>query len=257
MRNKALFAAVLAAALSAPPLAGQAQMNDGASQGATNVYLQLQEMSYEMRELRGMVEELNHEVQRLRQRQIDDYQDLDSRMSGVPAVSSGTSTPPGSGAASLPPAATLELDPLVGMADSGSDGQSVPAQPLDPVNEGTELDSYSAAYDLLKERRIDDSTAAFLAHLQHYPRGQYAANAHYWLGEIHLLQNDLSAAETSFATVVNEFASDRKVPDALFKLGRVYHLQGQNEKAREALTRVAATNTSAAALARAYLQDNF
>jgi len=256
MRNKALFAAVLAAVLSASPLAAQAQTNDGASQGATNVYLQLQEMRYEMRELRGMVEELNHEVQRLRQRQIDDYQDLDSRMSGVPATA--TVPAPASGAAPLPPAATMELDPLMGAASGGNDGEPAPARPQESAaGEGTELDSYSAAYDLLKERRIDDSTAAFLAHLQRYPRGQYAANAHYWLGEIHLLQNDLGAAETSFATVVNEFADDRKVPDALFKLGRVYHLQGQSDKAREALTRVAATNTSAAALARAYLQDHF
>lgn len=123
--------------------------------------------------------------------------------------------------------------------------------------EGNELASYSAAYDLLKEKRIDDAIAAFRAHLEQYPRGDYAANAHYWLGEIYLLQNDLASAETSFARVVNDFASDRKVPDALFKLGRVYHLQGKNDKAREAMTRVAATNSSAAALARAYLQDNF
>lgn len=255
MRNKALSAAVLAAVLSGSPLAIQAQVNDGASQGATNIYLQLQEMLYEVRELRGMVEELNHEVQRLRQRQIDDYQDLDSRLSGVPMTAST------SDAESLPSATTEELDPLSGAA-TGDIGEQPAATP--PVlaggpgaSEGTELDSYSAAYDLLKDRRIDESTSAFLAHLERYPRGQYAANAHYWLGEIHLLQNDLSAAETSFATVVNDFAGDRKVPDALFKLGRVYHLQGQNDKARAALTRVAATNTSAAALARAYLQDNF
>ena len=255
MRNKALSAAVLAAVLSASPLAVQAQVNDGASQGATNIYLQLQEMLYEVRELRGMVEELNHEVQRLRQRQIDDYQDLDSRLSGVPITAST------SDAAPLPPAATEELNPLSGAANSNVGEQPAATPPAlvgGPIaSEGTELDSYSAAYDLLKERRIDESTAAFLAHLERYPRGQYAANAHYWLGEIHLLQNDLNAAETSFATVVNDFSSDRKVPDALFKLGRVYHLQGQNDKARAALTRVAATNTSAAALARAYLQDNF
>ena len=41
MRNKALLATALAAVLSASPLV-QAQVNDGASQGPTNVYLQLQ-----------------------------------------------------------------------------------------------------------------------------------------------------------------------------------------------------------------------
>ena len=221
-------------------------------------------MHYEMRELRGMVEELTHEVQRLRQRQIDDYQDLDSRLSGVPATGSETSAPllpaaSPAGAAPLPPAASEELeDPLMAASRGSAGGQPLATLPAESAAVGaTELDSYSAAYDLLKDRRIEDSTAAFLTHLQHYPQGQYAANAHYWLGEIHLLQNDLGAAETSFATVVNDFADDRKVPDALFKLGRVYHLQGQHDKAREALTRVAGTNTSAAALARAYLQEHF
>ena len=59
------------------PLWSEAQ--EGSAAG--NIYNQLQIMQEEIRDLRGMVEELNYELQRLKQRQIDDYQDLDSRMS--------------------------------------------------------------------------------------------------------------------------------------------------------------------------------
>src|SRR5690606_8155435 len=230
------------------PLWAEAQ--EGSAAG--NIYNQLQIMQEEIRDLRGMVEELSHEVQRLKQRQIDDYQDLDSRLSGGGAPAPRASAP----------AAEPAVDPILAAAQGGgaidaSAGVEPPAPATAPVDSGAELASYTAAYDLLKNRQIDQAVTAFDAHLQRYPTGQYAANAHYWLGEIYLLQNNLGSAEKAFATVVNNFAADRKAPDAMFKLGRVYHLQGDKAKAKAMLDRAAATNSSAAALARAYLQDNF
>ncbi|MFA5494272.1 MAG: tol-pal system protein YbgF [Porticoccaceae bacterium] len=218
--------------------------------GAGNVYHQLQIIQEEMRDLRGMVEELTWELQRLKQRQMDDYQDLDSRLSG--GAGSGPAAPGGAlpGALSAP----AEADPLLSAADRGLGAGGGATSPADA---GSEQQSYTAAYELLKNRQIDQAVIAFDTHLKRYPQGPHAANAHYWLGEIYLLQNDLGSAETSFTTVVDNFANDRKAPDAMFKLGRVYHLQGQTAKAKEILNRVAATNSSAAALARAYLQDNF
>ena len=228
------------------PLWSEAQ--EGSAAG--NIYNQLQIMQEEIRDLRGMVEELNYELQRLKQRQIDDYQDLDSRMS--------------SGAAPAPRASAPApvVDPILAAAQGGaaidaSAGVESPATSSAPADSGAELASYTAAYDLLKNRQIDQAVTAFDAHLQRFPQGQYAANAHYWLGEIYLLQNNLGSAEKAFATVVNSFAADRKAPDAMFKLGRVYHLKGDKAKAKAMLDRAAATTSSAAALARAYLQDHF
>ncbi len=250
MRTKALATAVLAAAaLSVQSPAVDAQVQGAGSAG---IHMQLQEMQYEIRELRGMVEELSHEVRRLRQRQIDDYQDLDSRLSGMPADS------PAPRAATPAPAPPAVVDPLLEAARTGSGaGQTTPPPAADGAAAEREMDSYNTAYELLGNRQIEESIEAFKAHLQRYPDGRYAPNAHYWLGEIYLLQNDLSAAEEAFSTVVNDFADDRKAPDAMFKLGRVYHLQGREGQARQMMNRVATTDSSAAALARAYLQENF
>lgn len=213
-------------------------------QGGGDIYHQLQVMQDEIRELRGIVEQQSYEIRQLKQRQIDDYQDLDSRLSGVGSTAGQTSADPIMAAA--------------GGAQSASPGGQVSTAASAPAgNPAAEEASYNAAFELLKSRKMAEAVAAFNAHIERYPSGQYTANAYYWLGEIFLLQNELGKAEQSFSRVVNGFANDRKAPDAMFKLGRVYHLQGKNDQARAMLERAAATDTSAAALARSYLQENF
>lgn len=245
---------VLAIALCQVQLASAQQ---GGFQGAGDTFSRMQMMQEEISSLRGAVEELTHELEKLKKRQQDDYQDLDSRLSAAPGSAPGELPP----RATAPPAANAdEIDPILAAAEGGGygvdDALPQPGAP-GPDASGNELRSYTAAYDLLKDRKIDQAVMAFTAHLQQYPTGKYAANAHYWLGEIYLLQNKLGAAETSFATVVNNFTTDRKAPDAMFKLGRVYHLQGQTAKAKAILERAVNTNSSASALAKAYLQENF
>ena len=46
-------------------------------------YYQSQMLQEEVRQLRGLVEELNYELQRVKQRQMDDYLDLDRRLSAL------------------------------------------------------------------------------------------------------------------------------------------------------------------------------
>lgn len=209
----------------------QVEVIDSSPQGAASgrgaqanqqaeLYYQLQTLQQEVMELRGLVEEQAHELQRLKQQSLDNYLDLDRRVS---ALTTGAVSP-------------LAV-PVAGQA--------------------SEADMYNAAYDLLKQRKIDESVAAFEAHLQAYPRGEYAGNSYYWLGEIYLLKDDLTRAEEWFSNLLREFPDSRKVYDAQFKLGRVYHLQGREERAQELLNIVAASSSDASRLARQYLDENF
>ena len=50
------------------------------SAAAGDSYYQSQMLQDEVRELRGMVEELSYELQRVKQRQMDDYLDIDRRL---------------------------------------------------------------------------------------------------------------------------------------------------------------------------------
>jgi len=58
-----------------PPMPAQAPANDS--------YYQMQLMQDEVRTLRGMIEELNNEIRQLKKRQMDDYMDLDRRLSAL------------------------------------------------------------------------------------------------------------------------------------------------------------------------------
>ncbi len=226
-----------------PARASGGQGSGSAQQVGVDMYYQVQMLQEEVRELRGLVEEQAHEIRQLKQRQMDDYRDLDRRLSAL--IKEGGA--PASGAA---------------LPESADNGRPEPAaRPVPAPREASDSDaerqSYAAAYDLLKDRKVEQATTAFRNHLKNFPDGQYAANAHYWLGEIHLLQNELESARQSFATVVNQFPAHRKAADAMFKLGKVLHLQGEDDRARQMLQKAVDAGGTAAELARAYLRDNF
>ncbi|MCK9502891.1 MAG: tetratricopeptide repeat protein [Porticoccaceae bacterium] len=216
----------------------------GANQAVVDLHYEVQSLREEVRTLRGMVEEQAHDLRELRQRQLDDYQDLDRRLGGAAAPSASSSP-----SKEIPMAATSPEAPEPAQEFATAD---------EPVNDDAgEYEAYTQTYNLLKARKIDEAVAGFKTLVAKYPNGKYTANSYYWLGEIYLLQNNLPEAEKAFGAVTVSFPAHRKAPDAMFKLAKVYHLQGQNDRAKQLLTKVAAGNSSAASLAKAYLSENF
>ena len=205
-------------------------------------YYLLQSLRDELRVLRGMLEEQNHTIRQLKQRQVDDYIDLDRRLSGRVAGGVGAQAQSSSGSVSnsiKPPTASSVVS-------------AATASTLD-----AEKTVYQKAYGLLKSGEVDAAKQAFKAYLVKYPSGGYAPNGQYWLGEIYMLDNQLKKAGEAFTIVVEQYPAHRKMLDASYKLGKVYHLQGKNEKAKVILRRVAATTSSAGKLAGDYLKANF
>jgi tol-pal system protein YbgF len=118
--------------------------------------------------------------------------------------------------------------------------------------------NYDEASDLLlKQRDIEGAALAFKQHIVDFPASPYAANAHYWLGEIYLLQGQDEAARQSFTAVVEEHATHGKAMDASFKLGKIYHQLGDDKRALELLEITAQSGGSAAKKAQSYLNNNF
>lgn len=205
------------------------------------LFNQLEQMQQEIAQLRGMVEEQQNEIQRLKQEGLERYQDLDQRISsgaagGAPAQNSATGAVNASGTPT-PPAAQ----------------QQASAEPGDPAKEKL---YYDAAFDLIKAKDFDKASQAFSAFLNRYPNSQYAGNAQYWLGEVNLAKGDLQAAAQAFAKVSQAYPSHAKVPDSLFKLADVERRLGHNDKARGILQQVIAQypGSSAAQLAQRDLQ---
>ena len=201
----------------------------------TESYNQIQSLQQEISELRALVEEQGHQISRLKQLQLDNYVDLDRRVS----LGSGNFS-------------AKEQN-----HDVNSDS-TVTADVQSPADIGlSEADEYKAAYDLLRQRQVDQSLVAFKDYLKKYPKGEFSANSCYWLGEIFLLKNQLPQARDWFAKLLQDFPDSNKVPDAKFKLGKVYHLMGDKKRAKPLLDDAAAGLGDSARLAKQYLKDNF
>lgn len=185
-----------------------------------DLFYRLQALQQEMLELRGLVEEQAYEINRLKQQRHDDYMDLDRRISGL---TGGQAAPVSAGA-----------------VVAGDDGSA-----------------YKAAYAHLRNRDLTAAIKGFTDYLNQYPKGQYAANSQYWLGEIYLVEGKPDQARQWFERVVSEFPADRKAPDAKYKLGTVLFQLGDKAKARQLLQQVADSKADAARLAREFLAANY
>lgn len=248
-------------------------------------YNQSQMMQNEVRELRGLVEQLSYELQRVKQRQMDDYLDLDRRLSAVlsgatpeeftadadgdlqlniddqsAAVVAGSSVINGDGMEGQVPNQALEGQAVDGLALNGRSLNGVPQTPtITPAINTEEIaQNYAQASNLLlKERDINAAAQAFKQHVIDYPASPYTANAHYWLGEIYLLQGQDEMARQAFTLVVEQHPKHSKAMDATFKLGKIYHQLGEIDRARELLEKASRGTGGAASKAQRYLKTNF
>lgn len=201
-------------------------------QQRTEAYDQLQSLQNEVQELRGLVEEQAHQISILKQQQLDNYMDLDKRVSGMSSTKSAAPS-----------------------SDSTLDATSPVAAP-DPASM-SEADEYKAAYDLLRNKQVDESLVAFKSYLNKYPQGEFAGNAAYWSGKIFVLKAQYPQAKDWFAKLLQNYPDSPKAPDAKFELGKTYFLLGDKKKSKATLEECALGTGESARLAKQYLKDNF
>lgn len=185
-------------------------------------------LSADIDELRGSSETSGYELQQMSERQRALYADLDERIQAIETraqenVMQGGSLPPG------------EL----------------------PLPNGSDQENYSAAFELLKEGRYEQSARAFEQFLVAYPSSDLADNAQYWLAESYYVSQRFEEALPVFAGVIEDYPQSRKVPDALLKVGYCHHELERWDEAEGALTRVVEDypETTAARLASKRLEQ--
>ena len=81
-------------------------------------------------------------------------------------------------------------------------------------------------------------------------------NAYYWQGQAYVNLSQFEQARSAFEAIVNNYPDGRKIEDAMYSLGTVYHRLGDSSRARQMLqdVRTRFPNTSAANLADIYLR---
>lgn len=213
MRTAGFAAAVVFAGFVAQPAVAQSKGErldtlearmDGverqlANQGLLEMSRQLDALADQVRQMRGDIDELQHNLDQARAQQRDQYVDLDTRLRAAEAALTA--------------------------AQSTVAGGSPEAE-------------YQAAFGLLKDGKYDEASTALRDFLAKYPQHELAPNAMYWLGEAHYVRRDYPAALAAFEGLLKDYPGNRKTPDALLKVGYCQAELKRPGPARTALARV-------------------
>jgi len=194
----------------------------------------MEQIQQELSSLRGLMESQEHQLNLIKQRQRNLYQDMDRRLhdleikGGSPAsASGGTHVSPvaaPSTASSVPPPASSAPSPAPVAVSTGGDKNGKPA--------------YTAAFNILKQGKYQDAIVAFRGFQQNYPDSIYGANAQYWLGEAYSASRDYQTALQEFQKVISQFPQSNKVEGSMLKIGYTYYELQDWASARSALETV-------------------
>ncbi len=195
------------------------------------VQMQLDELQQEFNELRGITELHAHKLNQVLERQRELYQELDKRV----VQQTQTTTPTIANTVNQQPVVSQNNDNTVYSSDI------------------SENDAYDRAVNLvLKDKRYEEAIPEFKAFNKKYPKSAYAANSHYWLGQLLFNKNDLKAAKKEFEIVYTKFTDSPKRSDSMLKLAIVEQKLNNKAKAKSLFKELIARypSSSAAKLAK-------
>ena len=170
---------------------------------AMNLPQQVADMQQQIQQLTGLLEEEQHEIAELKEQQQLYYKDLDARI------------------------AQANVEPQSTSATVASVASTPGDKKLSDVAE------YQKASQLLSKKQYDQADVAYQQYLKDYPKGEFVANAHYWLGELNLLKKKSSAALNEFSTVVQQYPASSKRPDAEYKIAWIQLNTGHVQDAQQ------------------------
>lgn len=165
-------------------------------------------MQQEIAELRGTVEEQNHQIDQLKKLQQQRYLEMDRRLSVLLTQDQ---------AAKKAAASTNDVD-----------GQAV----LPPD------DLYAQAMGLIKQKKFAEALSDLDIFARNYPEHALAANAFYWSGEVQLAQKNYDVAIQQFSAVIEKHPQHGKAADSLYKLAVAHDRKGETDQAKELLAKV-------------------
>lgn len=121
----------------------------------------------------------------------------------------------------------------------------------------SDADTYDKAFRSLSNKHFDSAQKEFHTYLDGYPKGHFAVNAHFWLGEIALMRQHYDVATKEFQIVVSRYPQSNKVSDAKLKIAMIHAAKGQVDVARTEFTKICKEypGTTAAQLASIRLQQ--
>jgi len=248
----ALVAAVIGSANAADPLPDRRAVRPGApsaapaapQQGLAELLGEIESLQAQLRELRGQIEVQAHQLEQMKNRQLQSMVDVDRRLRELERRAPGQ-TSDGSNSTTI-------VTPPIGSGPPPI--AAAPAPQATPT--ASEQQQYNAAFALMKQGLYEQAARSFREFVARNPKGALADNAQYWIGEAAYVTRDFRTALDEFGKVVSQYPQSTKVPDALLKIGYTQYELAAYSKARETLSQVVARypNTTVARSAELRLE---
>ncbi|HEX6005618.1 MAG TPA: tol-pal system protein YbgF [Burkholderiales bacterium] len=188
---------------------------------------QIEAIREDMRQLRGQIEVVSHNIDMAAKRQRDMYVDLDSRLRRLEQASGSTAPPaappspaPAPGASAAPPGASA----------------AAPAQSASPaLASGDEGRVYEAAQQQRRAGNYQAAITAFQAFLAQFPKSPLAPRAQYWIGDSYYNLRDFKSAIANQQKLISSYPESSSVPDALLNMASSQLELGDSAAARRTM----------------------
>ncbi|MCW8919746.1 MAG: tol-pal system protein YbgF [Gammaproteobacteria bacterium] len=208
------------------------------SQSLLQMMERIDTLQQEMQQLRGQLEEQQHQMAGIKERQRELYLDIDRRMSRLEREGPGAiPSAPANGAMGMatPPLTSAPLTAANGPATAATvanNSNPVAVAAADPQKLEQERAAYQQAFELLRELRYEQATAAFRDFLKQYPNGRYAHIAQYWLGEAAYARRDFVQAIKDYEALLQNHPQSAKRAEAMLKIGYSYQELKRGEESK-------------------------
>ena len=188
-----------------------------------NLPQQVADLQQQLAGMRGQLATATHTIETLSAQQKQFYQDLAAQIASLKQQSVTAAVPPPS-----------KVSPVSTATKTAAVSSSV----TQTGETAAETEVYQDAFQALTGRAYAQAKRGFTAYLKQYPKGSYAANAAYWLGEVNVAQHDQAGALAAFQKVLTQYATSPKVADAKLKIALIHLEQGKTTQGKQELQAV-------------------
>ncbi len=88
----------------------------------------------------------------------------------------------------------------------------------------TPEDEFQLAFDNIRNKNWNEAKNSLVKFIENNPNNQLSGSAHYWLGELFILEKKYRDAALTFAEGYQRFPESIKAPDMLFKLSQSLYM---------------------------------
>lgn len=184
-------------------------------------------LTSQVRRLQGSLATQERSLQELGREVVELQNLVEQQQRAIVVLQGRASTAPVAAAAIPVPA----VQPVLGT----SPGE---AKPLPADLQGSPTDIYLRAFGNYANGRYDTAILGFEAFLQNFPNNSYASNAHFWMADCYLKQQQLLQASTAFGQMLQQYPQAPKAPEALLKIATIALQLDDPDQARAAVERL-------------------